>query len=461
MALTLTDISNEPTVADTQFDQRYNEMLRAYQISGAAQKVNFRTLIEVPGFPDRGTHLIHSYPAKLITHIPYFFLSCNRFFQMGTSVLDPFCGSGTVLLEALIQGKNAIGIDVNPLATEIAFSKTLNIDIEILKRILGNLKRELAVASSEHLPYPDVVNLQYWFRPELVPQINNLRSTLLRIENNDAKRFFLICFSSMLRKFSLADPSVSVPVKLKPSRFKKGTLKRKKSERFLFEQQFLDINEAFFEIAYANIRRLESVPFSKDTTCKIIQNDTRTYKLPACTADLIITSPPYAGAQKYIRSSSLNIGWLGLEASYRLKHLNKQSVGREAFSKAELRSFKPHNDPYLVQLVETLKTKNIVRAKLISEYFHDLNDSLENAITALKPGGYAIVIIGNTTACDQLIEIDRALKFIMKSLNADVELHLIDEIKSRGLITKRNKTAGIITQEHIIVFKKEATFDAV
>jgi len=60
------------------------------------------------------THSLHPFPAKFPPQLPQTIL--NQFSKIGDIVLDPFCGSGTTLIEARIFGANAIGVDVNGLS---------------------------------------------------------------------------------------------------------------------------------------------------------------------------------------------------------------------------------------------------------------------------------------------------------------------------------------------------------
>src|SRR3546814_14399364 len=69
---------------------------------------------------ERATHLIHPYPAKLLRHIPFLFLASQEVCRSSGAVLDPFCGSGTVLLESALSGRVGHGADSNPLARMIA-----------------------------------------------------------------------------------------------------------------------------------------------------------------------------------------------------------------------------------------------------------------------------------------------------------------------------------------------------
>ena len=75
-------------------DAALERLLERYARSEKAITVNFRRLASCLSAPDRATHLIHSYPAKLLMHIPYFFLANTILSRPGDLVLDPFCGSG-------------------------------------------------------------------------------------------------------------------------------------------------------------------------------------------------------------------------------------------------------------------------------------------------------------------------------------------------------------------------------
>lgn len=105
-------------------------LFEKFERSDEPIQVDFRKLVDWVPYSDSYTHYIHSYPAKLLKHIPIFFLNSKVLLSNKNSlILDPFCGSGTVMLEALLAGHSAIGCDANPLARLIAKVKTTKIDI--------------------------------------------------------------------------------------------------------------------------------------------------------------------------------------------------------------------------------------------------------------------------------------------------------------------------------------------
>jgi WD40 repeat protein len=109
-----------------QTEQHLTQLLGRYsqRRSASAIPVNFRKMLAGECFTDSLTHTLHPYPAKLLMHIPYFFLHNTLLSQPGDNILDVFTGSGTVLLEAIAAGRNAYGADCNPLARFISTVKT-------------------------------------------------------------------------------------------------------------------------------------------------------------------------------------------------------------------------------------------------------------------------------------------------------------------------------------------------
>src|SRR3989338_11522591 len=74
------------------------------------------------------THNFHTYPAKFIPQIPK--STIKTLTKEGDTILDPFCGCGTTLVEAKLLNRCAIGVDLNPVATLISKAKTNKINKE-------------------------------------------------------------------------------------------------------------------------------------------------------------------------------------------------------------------------------------------------------------------------------------------------------------------------------------------
>jgi len=434
---------HEVNHVNCEIDLVINNFLNEYKLTETPIEVSFRALIPELKKTERFTHLIHSYPAKLLMHIPYFFLNNNIFSKVGDTVLDPFCGTGTVLLEAGLAKRNAIGADANPLARLIAKVKTSIYDSTDLSVTLTSLVNADVTYSESHI-FPDVVNIDYWFNKKNKGALLLLRNRINLIEVENVKDFFSVCFSNLIKKVSNADPRVSVPVRLNSKRYPDGSANFLKVEKRINELESIDVLAKFEAICKENINRffeLEKVYSLQENQPKscVISKDARELtisldsveQLPSGVVDLIITSPPYAGAQKYIRSSSLNLGWLDLATANELKHFDALNIGRENYTKSD-QPIKKTNLAACDQLIEQVALINYKRAQIVSTYILEMQAAILESIRVLKAGGYFILIVGNNKVCNLEFNTQEYLSEFMESNGLKLILKLIDDIKSYG-----------------------------
>ena len=166
------------------------------------------------------THGYHQYSAKYIPQIPNRLIS--NFTKKNDLVLDTFMGSGTTLVESKVLGRNAIGIDVNPLACLISKVKTTIIQkpagVEISKILMllkedildlrGNNttfnhgeKRAIIYNSNSKILHP---NIPKWYHQNVIYELLTIKSRIDTVENKDVKNFLLVSLSSILRSVSNA-----------------------------------------------------------------------------------------------------------------------------------------------------------------------------------------------------------------------------------------------------------------
>lgn len=461
------DISNKDNLisesACQSIDKELGLLLEQYHKTKEPIQVDFRKLVDWVPYADSYTHYIHSYPAKLLKHIPIFFLNSSVLLpDKNCLVLDPFCGSGTVLLESLLAGHSAIGCDANPLARLIAKVKTTKIDIneaiDFKNTVLKSAKR---LRKHEHL---NVVNIDHWFPKQTQIDLSKLKRAIDKLPKGDIFDFLMSTFSSIIKKVSYSDPNLSVPVKLKPEKYIKTEI-RVKVEKRLLSIDNADVFSVFEKQFQQNIKRVALIN-NIDTeiqSCEVVSTDARKVTeslnkdselLDSDSVDFIITSPPYAGAQKYVRASSLNLGWLGYCEDNTLRDYEKLNIGRETYSKAEYQELLQFGITEIDRILSNIWTKNPLRAHINGNYLAEMKDAILEMYRVLKPNKYCVIVIGNNEVCDELFETQKFIRLLAQDIGFSIELVLIDDIHSRGLMTKRNKTASIINSEWILVFKK-------
>lgn len=447
---------------DSEVKHIIDGFITAYAQKGKPIRINFRKLVPDLNNSDRYSHLIHSYPAKLISNIPYFFLKTDYFCPTNGVVLDPFCGTGTVMLEANISGRNAKGADANPLAILISQVKTTYIERDYLQKALDSVISKAKRNKVSHTF--DVSSISHWFSPSTILQLSKLEDVVENIQDVRLQHFFKLCLSNLIKKVSYADPCISVPVRLNPKRFNKNPERQKTTLFKIQTLENIDVYDKFYSICQLNINRIDSLKniLKEGITSEIISNDARklTKSLGENTVlnneciDLILTSPPYAGAQKYIRSSWLNLYWLGTKSSKDIRYLNQQNIGREDYHKAEIRKIYTGIDAADKVLDSLYLDNKCERAFIVGNYLNEMKDAIDESIRVLKTDGYMIIVIGNNTVCGRPFDTQEYLTKYILSKGLKLKFKLIDDIKSYGLMTKRNKTASMISCEWVLVFKK-------
>ncbi|WP_187695242.1 hypothetical protein [Chryseobacterium sp.] len=435
------------------YKENFEEILIEYNLEKKPVSVDFKKLVDSVKFTERATHSIHTYTAKLIPNIPYYFFNNSFFVSDRAKVLDPFCGSGTVLLEAKLAGLNSFGSDANPLARLITRVKCNNYDISKLENIKNRLKKDLGNVTSVH-NFIGNKSFDFWFEKHIQVQLASIKEVVSNIKEVKYQEFYLLCFSNCVRKVSKADSRISVPVKLNPDRYADGSKLKISSLKKLDELKSISVFDKFFEIVDQNIKRVENKSFISNyrQVGKLVSEDSRNLTpLRDNSIDLILTSPPYAGAQKYIRASSLNLYWLGYNS---LGELDKLNIGRENYKKDEYKALKKTDIKSADYLLQKIFDKNPLRAYIAANYILEMAEAFKESARVLKKNKYLVLVASNNVVCNYEFRTQEYLKEIILKLGFTLECEMVDDIKSYGLMTKRNKTASIISSEHILIFKK-------
>ena len=395
------------------------------------------------------THGIHAYTAKLIPHIPRHFIP--KYTGKADLILDPFCGSGTTLLEAKLMGRNAVGIDINPLAILISEVKTPPLKIDDVSDAIETVKNDLK--KSNKMTSVRFPNIDYWFCKKAQNELSRIKHC---IENsngeNDAYtyKFLLLCFSSIIRKSSYADPRMA---------------KTYKSKRVVekIKNRWVPTPIQYFEEALnKNLKKIKAMSekmWSSNNYVKVFHGDARETEIVLKKngiekVDFVITSPPYINAQDYFRSYKLEIWWLGLATPEEVKYLNKCAVGTEIVSRKSCAQ-KPSSDfQRLNSILDEIWKTNKKKSYVVYNYFENMARVFLQCCRVLKKEGYFCLIIGDNTICNVPIPTHKILIDIAHQAGFQPVEKVRNEIKNRALPPKRNHHKGIIKEEWITVFRK-------
>ena len=153
-------------------------------------------------FPNSNTNgninSIHPYPAKFISEIPRTLIEIIGL-PKNTWVFDPFCGSGSTLVEAQLAGIPSIGIDLNPIACLITQVKTEPLGEGFLgwaKKVVDKAKKNKEVV------IPEIPNLDHWFKKEIQKIVSQLSMQIDAVPDNAIRNALKISLSSILVRIS-------------------------------------------------------------------------------------------------------------------------------------------------------------------------------------------------------------------------------------------------------------------
>jgi hypothetical protein len=246
-------------------------------------------------------HGFHSYPARL--HPETARRLVEGFSPPGGRVLDPFCGSGTVLVEARQVGRHAFGIDANPLAVELATLKSRGSTPEFETGLL-NAAAEVASHANERRLAKLGPTRRYGaadravYDPHVLLELDGLSDGIAKINAADVRRALLLVLSAALTKVSKRQGDTA-PRTL-PKRLAGGFTIR------FFETKAKDL--------VARLHDFSSLLPASAPPPKCAVGDARDLSLvePA-SIDLILSSPPYPGVYDYFDHHELRLRWLGLD----------------------------------------------------------------------------------------------------------------------------------------------------
>ena len=443
-------------VSRAEATRRFQDLKAAYGVRGRAVPVSFRDLAHDIPVGERLTHRVHSYPATLLRNIPAFLLAIPELAPERTTVGDPFCGSGTVLLEAMSAGFNSVGLDVNPLAALISSVKTQRLNpcrlATMQRQVLGHPYRRCSFTS------PSVVNVGHWFYPHVVAQLTQIEAVLRTLPRGPYLDFFRVCFSSCVRTVSLANPRLSVPVRLRLHHYREHRSLHRRLAKRLAELKHVDVWRVFRRVIHENSARVGRL-FSMPTDAAIATvriGDARNWSLSRhCPSrcSLVITSPPYLGAQKYVRATSLSLNWLRLVDPGSLRALERVTLGREHINKDEYISFDAA-PPSIRETLAHVAQTNPLRAQIAAHYVADLRQFFEQVLAWLTPTGHCVLVVGPNTLCGRVFDTPAVVATLAREYGFTLTVELLDLIRSRSLMTRRNRSAAPISREHVLVFKR-------
>ncbi len=388
----------------------------------------------------RFTHGIHKYPAKFFPELPRWLI--QRYSKEKDIILDPFGGSATTSVEALLNRRHSVSVDIDPFAQFLAKVKTTRLDneeLEIFSNLLVKKITEFKVTDKLNKFIPEFPYRDNWFNKEIIFELAYIKKCIYEFDiSEDLRNFFLATFSSIIRNVSNADNNCT------------RTVIRKKLNKQIYPTMALT---KFVENLLLYKTRIEEFnKYVPDDIEVVIDSDSdaRNLNYSDNYFDFALTSPPYVNAVDYPRTHQLEIYWLELEKGS-LTHLKKKHVGTESVS------VKDYGELHLIGVEEADRVlKNIFqkdkrRAYIAFKFLFDMEKNIKEVNRVLKKNGRYAIVIGNNKIRGFNFESWKYLIEIAKRNGFTLENYFGSEIIKHFIKIKREER---INTDWIIILRK-------
>ena len=392
-----------------------------------------------------GPHGLHEYKGKFNPQTPRSLLIQN-FDLKNASILDPFMGSGTTVIEARSLGLTAFGVELNPFAFELSRSKVLFEEVKELPAI------DFSSVADTTTPHPHEAYLRKWFTDD---QYEELIHVLCIIDNYDdkIKPILRTIFSDLIRDNSMQDPRDLRIRRLKEAPIGSHLLADFKKRYAHFQT----VHQKW--IALNGVQRLKTNIFN---TSSENLKDVITTKI-----DGTVSSPPYFSALPYVDTYRLSAVAFNLVDPAAINSTERSLIGARDITKAEIENMKalsetlPESVQALTQhIIEKLSEdisagfrKQAVPFNLL-RYCSSIQNVLQSIYDIEKVGAKNLWVVGTnkTTISGEVIVIDtpQIIADIAKKVGyKKVELEIVDAYNRYDIHSKNS-----IRHEYVVKFSR-------
>lgn len=416
------------------------------------------------------SHGLFQYPAMMVPQMQRELLECLRLESGAESVCDGFVGSGTTMAEAMLQGLDFVGVDVNPLAVLLCRAKRGPFFINALEEAAGRVSGRAAADSGRTIEI-EWKGWRKWFRQDVAIRLSRLRRSIRREPVLSTRRFMWVALAETVRLSSNSRTStVKLHVRTSEDRSRRIDVLRtfeqivtQNLDRFEEQRGALAENDLLTHGHYRGRVEIELKDISSEaSSCAV-----------ARPCQILLTSPPYgdnATTVPYGQHAFLPLQWIDLhdidpDADQRFlastHAIDSMSLGaptRGALGQVEaLRALSLALDSTLVRL-EALPRDRPAR---VAAFWRDLDSSLTNILAGLDAGALMAWTVGNRRVGGDEVPMDSILRELLEQRGCTFITTLAREIPDcRKRMASRNSIAATMSAEQVLVLRTPQGDDA-
>ena len=417
-----------------------------------------------------GPHGIHQYRGKFFPQLVRALLNIAKVPTRGL-VADPMCGSGTTLLEGILSGRTAIGMDLNPLSVLMSRTKCalLSVDPRDLLESYESVRkallrprpsRQTTLPYFASLPPHDQQYLLRWFSRQVLADLDQIATIVAGIEQPAVRDLMRLALSNILRRVS----------------WQKDDDLRVRKEVLLDAE--IDPIREFLEELGRSVRlvlgfvlqngRASLGPYDvSEGDARVVH---RAWKRWRGKVDVVVTSPPYATALPYLDTDRLSLIYLRLLTRREHRRRDQEMIGNREITDSNrnayldcFRSNKAELPDSVVALVERIarlnrganvgfRRRNL--PALLAKYFLDIRQVLGGIWELLKPGAFAYVVVGDnhTIAGGKRVEI-RTSNLVLDTARS-VGFDIMESTPMEMLVSRDIFRRNAVASEVILAVRK-------
>ena len=377
------------------------------------------------------------------------------------NVLDPFMGSGTILVEGLLRGLDVCGIDINPLSYLAVTVKTEKYNIQMLQKKSKDLiDRIESDSSSEVFSFP---NINKWYKSDIILTLSRIRRNILLEPDIKYRRLFWITFAEIAKQ---ADNS-------RTSTFKLHIKEEENINNWNYDCQLKFKFKLLENITAINDFKL-LLPQEKCNVTNIkygdslkILADKRIFKSDSY--DLVITSPPYgdnATTITYGQFSVLPLKWIPLSdinekvsnsTIETLTKIDSDSLGGHNYtvSKIIVSELYHYSNKFFELYNILVDEMQIEKARKVASFFMDFENIIRLLHNIVKPNKYMVFTVGNRHVHKLEVPFDEILSDIASHYGFEVVYDFRRNIlKNKIYSDTKAQNFKTIKKETVIVLRK-------
>lgn len=285
------------------------------------------------------THGIHRYKGKFYPQLAKALLNLSELNEHRGIVLDPFGGSGTVLLESVINGRDAVSVDCNPLAVAIARAKVEILDVDGVRlaessdALLKTVDKQSDDRSVrwEQFESRTHAELMSWFPTQVLSKISLILDHIRRSDDPRLVGFYQVILSDIVREVSQQEPR---------------DLRIRRRREPIDDAPVVDLFEQRLRTALAKIASYQAIAANlrplRGTGTAVLGNSAdddcyRSWDVDETVFDCVISSPPYASALPYIDTDRLSLAVIYGFDGKRRRELESRLIGSREITKTDTR----------------------------------------------------------------------------------------------------------------------------